>query len=217
MRLAGVLFLFIIILNVASVSFGNELTSDLDAEVKLEKISEDPTRFKTGVGLAVAEHLAIIALAVTLFVAFSSYDKRLGWVWLGARSLEGLILLYTEIRIWGLLSLAERYLVAGSVEQSNLIALGQGILQTKNTGFLLASVLFGIGTMAYSYLFVTQGVVPLNIGRSGIIFGLLWGLSNGLSLVTPSLLVLTNFSGLAILVFELLLGGWLLMYPSIAS
>ncbi len=217
MRLAGVLFLFIIILNVASVSFGNELMSDLDAEVKLERISEDPTRFKTGIGLAVAEHLAIIALAVTLFVAFSSHDKRLGWIWLGARSLEGLILVYTEIRIWGLLSLAERYSVAGSVEQSNLIALGQGILQTKNTGFLLASVLFGIGTMAYSYLFVTQGVVPLYIGRVGIIFGLLWGLSNGLSLVTPSLLVLTNFSGLAVLIFELILGGWLMLFSNTLS
>ena len=98
-----------------------------------------------------------------------------------------------------------------------MIEMGRTILQTKNTGFLLASVLFGIGTMAYSYLFVTHGVVPLNIGRVGIIFGLLWGVSNGLSLITPSLLVLTDFSGLAVLVFELLLGGWLLLYSGVSS
>jgi hypothetical protein len=97
-RIAGFLFLLIIVLNVASVSFGNELMSDLKAEAKLQRISEDPTRFKTGIGLAVAEHFTIIALAVSLFVAFSSYDKRLGWVWLVARSLEGLILMHNTIK-----------------------------------------------------------------------------------------------------------------------
>ena len=216
-RIAGFLFLLIIVVNVASVSFGNELMSDLNAEVKLQRISEDPTRFKTGIGLAIAEHLTIIALAVTLFVAFSSYDKRLGFVWLVAQSLEGLILVYTEIRIWELLSLTERYSVVGRVEQSTLIEMGRVILQTKNTGFLLASVLFGVGTMMYSYLFVTHGVAPRIIGRAGIIIGLLWGVSNGLSLVTPSLLVLTNFSGLAVLVYELLLGGWLLLFSNVTT
>ena len=49
--------------------------------------------------------------------------------------------------------MAERYTVAGSAEQGTLIEMGHAILQTKNTGFLLASVLFGIGTMTYSYLF----------------------------------------------------------------
>ena len=211
-RIAGLLFLLIIVVNIASVSYGNELMSDLNAAVKLQRISEDPTRFKKGIELAVVEHLTIIALSVTLFIAFSSYDKRLGWVWLVARSLEGLILIYTETRIWELLSLAERYLVVDITEQSTLIEMGQNILQTKNTGFLLASVLFGIGTMMYSYLFVTHGVAPLNIGRAGIIIGFLWGVSNGLSLFTPSFLVLTNLSGLAVLVFELLLGGWLLLF-----
>ncbi len=216
-RIAGILFLFIIVMNVASVSYGNELMSDLNVETKLLRIYEDPTKFKTGIGLAVVEHLAIIALAVTLFIAFSPFDKRLGWVWLVARSLEGFILVYTEIRVWELLSLAERYSVAGSAEQSTLIAMGQAILQTKNTGFLLASVLFGVGTMMYSYLFVTHGVAPLYIGRAGIIIGFFWGVSNGLSLVTSSFLVLTNLSGLAVLVFELLLGGWLLLYSNVIS
>jgi hypothetical protein len=214
MRIAGLLFLLIIALNVASVSYGNELMSDMDAETKLLVINEDPGKYRTGIGLGVVEHLAIIALSVTLFFAFSSYDRRLGVVWLVARSLEGLILIYNEVRVWELLSLAERYSVAGSAEQGTLIEMGRAILQAKNTGFLLASVLFGIGTMAYSYLFVTHGVAPLNIGRAGIIFGLFWGVSNGVSLMIPSLLVLTNFSGLAVLVFELLLGGWLLLFSN---
>ena len=95
--------------------------------------------------------------------------------------------------------------------------MGQDILAIKNTGFLLASVLFGIGTLTYSYLFVTHGVTPLVIGRLGIIFGVFYSFSNGLSLLLPSLLVLTDLSGLSILIFELGLEGWLTLYSSVTS
>ncbi len=216
-RIAGFLFLFIIVINVASVSFGNELMSDLNAEAKLQKISEDPSRYKTGIGLGVVEHLAIIALAFVLYVAFGHYDRKLGMIWIAARSVEGLILIYNEIRVWELLSIAEKYAEASGVNQVSFVALGEVVLQSKNSGFLLASIFFGIGTMAYSYLFVTHGLVPLNIGRAGIICGFLWSASNGASLVTPSLLILTNVSGLAVLIFEVLLGGWLFLYSSVTS
>lgn len=213
MRVAGFLFLAIIVLNFASVSFGNELMSDLDVEDKLRRISENQSKFKTGVFLSVAEHVAIILLAGTLFVAFSQYDRTLGWVWLGARFVEGLILLYSEVLVWGLLDLSEKYSVS-NVGQSGIVESGLSILLAKNTGFLFASVLFGVGTMAYSYVFVTNALVPLNIGRFGLVCGFLWGFSNGISLFSSSFLALTNFSGLLVLIFESVLGGWLPLFSN---
>ena len=56
MRLSGFLFLFIIITNVASVAFGNKLTRDLDSDAELQKINDDPNRFKISIVLALIEH-----------------------------------------------------------------------------------------------------------------------------------------------------------------
>jgi len=81
--------------------------------------------------------------------------------------------------------------------------------------FTFAQILFSIGTLAYSILFVTYGVVPAIIGWFGIVASILYGFGNGIILVKPNFKVLWNFGGLLILLFEVVLGGWLLYYSII--
>ena len=90
--------------------------------------------------------------------------------------------------------------------------LGRSILKTKNSSFSFAQILFSIGTLAYSILFVTYGVVPDIIGWFGIVASILYGLGNGIQLVKPNFKALWNLGGLLILLFEIILGGWLLFY-----
>ena len=212
MRLAGFLFWFIIITNLVSERFGYITFNDLDSDAKLQKINKDPKKFKIGVGIILIEHVSIIALAVMLFMAFSPNNLILGIVWTIFRISEASIQIYYKKNYWGLLNLARQYSDTNGAENKALIESGRSILQTKNSSFTFAQILFSIGTLAYSILFVTYGVVPPIIGWFGIVASIIYGFGNGINRVKPDFKALWNLGGLLILLFEIVLGGWLLFY-----
>ena len=214
MILSGFLFLFIIITNVASGIFGYKTFGDWESDAKLQKINKDPTKFKISVVLILIEHLSIISLAVALFITFSSYNIILGIVWCIFRIGEGLIQIYDKKNYWGLLNLAKQYSDISGAEKDALIDLGRNILKTKEFIFGIAQLFFSVGTIAYSILFVTSGVNPI-IGWFGIVASILYGFGNIMFLINPNFKVLWNLGGLLILLFEIVLGGWLIIYSLI--
>ena len=209
MRLSGILFLFILATGIASRALGYKL-DDYDADAKLQNIIDDPRRFRSSVGLQLIEHASIIGLAVALFAAFGSQNTALGIIWTIFRTGEGLVHFHSEIGFWGLLRLSKRYSVAGDVERKALSESGRIILHKKNSRFTLAMVLFGVGTLAYSILFVAYGVVPPIIGWLGIVVGASDILGSGIRLAKPNFVALAYAGGLLTLIFEAIIGGWLL-------
>jgi hypothetical protein len=215
MILSGVLFLFIIITNFGSGRLGYETVSDLVSDTILQKINNDPKKFQISFMLSLIEHVSIIALAVILFIVFSPYNLILGVLWTIFRIGEGLIQIYNKKNYWGLLITAKKYSGTSGAEKNELIDIGHRILKTKNSSFTFAQILFSIGTLAYSILFVTYGVVPAIIGWLGLVASILYGFSNGIKLVKPNFKALGYLGGLLILIFEVVLGGWLLFSPII--
>ena len=213
--LSGFLFWFIIITNIASGRFGYETFSDLDSEAKLQKINKDPKKFRISFVLILIEHISIVALALMLFIAFSPYNLILATVWVIFRVTEGLMQIQNKKSYWGLLNIAKRYSVTSNTERKALLFLGQIILRTKNSVFKLAQVFFSIGTLSYSILFVMYGVIPEIIGWFGIIASILYGLGNIAIFVKPNFKTTWNIGGLLILLFEMILGSWLLLSPLI--
>ena len=211
MILSGFFFWFIIITNIASGRFGYETFSGLDAEAKLQKINNNPRKFKIGTVLILIEHIGIICLAVTLFLAFNPYNMMLAVVWAISRTGEGLIQIYNKKSYWGLLNMAKRHSVSSGAEKTALIDSCRGILETKNTVFTFAQVLFSIGTLAYSILFATSAAgIPDVIGWFGIVASIIYGFGSGIKLVKTKFKALWSLGGLLILIYELILGGWLL-------
>ena len=216
--LAGFLFLFLIVMAFAGGGFGTSVEqtlSDLDSDAKLQKINNDPRKFKISVVLALIDHVTVISIAVVLFIAFSPFNIILGIAWVFFRTGEGLIQIYNKKNYWGLLNLARKYSGTSGAEKNALIDLGRSILKTKNSSFISSQILFSIGTLAYSILFATSGVVPAIIGWFGIVASIPYGLGIGIILVKPNFKVLWMFGGLLVLLFEIALGGWLLFSPLI--
>lgn len=90
---------------------------------------------------------------------------------------------------------------------------GQVILQTVTSRYTFALILWSIGTLAYSVLFVTYGVVPPIIGWLGIVTSISFGFGNGIKLVVkPGFNVLIAIGGLSAMLFEVIIGGWLLFF-----
>jgi len=208
--LCGFLFWFIIIAFFARERFGYETLGDLGSDAKLQEISNDPRKFKIGTVLALIEHVGIISLAVMLFIAFGPYNMMLGIVWAIFRIGEGLIQIYNKKDYWGLLNIARRYSGTSGAEKNALIDSGRRILKTKNATFTFAQILFSIGTLACSTMFVIYGVVSEIIGWFGIVASILIGFGCGIGLVKSNFKVLGSFGGLLALLFEIVLGGWLL-------
>jgi hypothetical protein len=212
MQLSGFLFYCIIITNIASNRFGYQTTSDLDSEADLQKINNNPRQFKIGFTLILIEHVCIILLAVMLFIAFNQYNLILGTVWVVFRGGEGLIQIFNKKNYWSLLNLAKQYSGASDTKKNSLNDLRLGVLKSKQSNFAFAQILFSIGTLAYSIVFVTSGVVPPIVGWFGIVASILYGFGNGIFFVKLNFEALWNLGGLLILLFEIVLGGWLLFF-----
>jgi len=213
--LSGFFFLLIIVLLMTAGALGYKTFGDIESEVQLQLINKDPKKFKISFGLVLMEHCTIISLAITLFIAFSPYNIILGIVWCISRIGEGLIQIYGKKEYWGLLNIAKKYSSTTDVERKELIDLSDSILKNKNSKFTFTQILFSIGTLAYSILFVTYGIVPLFIGWFGIIASIVYGLGNLIFRIKPDFEVLWNLGGLLILIFEVILGGWLLFIAQI--
>ena len=211
-RLSGFLLLFIMTAIMASVQFGNKIWDDLDPAARLQKINDDPSKFKKSVVVSFIHNFSIIAFVIVLFIAFGSYSIILGIVWIIFRIWESLILSYNDKNRWGLLNIAKQYSITKGVEKNSLSDKALTILKTKESRFKFAQIPFSIGTIAYSILFVTYGISPI-IGWLGIVASILYGFGNGIELVKPNLKVFRYFGSGMIWLFELVLGGWLLFFP----
>ena len=211
-EISGFLFLVIIVvLNIASEKYGYEIFSKLEPDVKLQSINEDPKKFRTGLMLVIFEHAVIVTLAVTLFIAFSPYSLILGVVWFVSRSLEGFIQINNKRKFLGLINIADQYQASNDAEKEGLSNQALSMLKSKNSAFTFAQLLFSIGTFAYSAVFVLFEVIPVILGWFGIVASIIYGLGNGIYRVKPNFKALWNLGGLLIFIFELVLGGWLLL------
>ncbi|MFX1495035.1 MAG: DUF4386 family protein, partial [Promethearchaeota archaeon] len=122
---------------------------------------------------------------------------------------------YDKKSYWGLLNIALKYSDTSGTKKDTLIDSGRNILKTKEFRFAIAQILFFIGTLAYSILFVTYGVVPIIIGWFGIVASILYGFGNVIFLLKSNFKILWNIGGLLIFLFEVVLGGWLLFFSPI--
>lgn len=215
MIISGLLFWLIIITNVSSERFGYKTLNDLEPKAKLETIGKKPKAFKISVVLILIEHMSIIALAVMLFVVFGSYSLLLGIIWLLSRTLEGLIQIYYKKIYWKLLDLAKHYQTATETEKNTLVGSARALLKTKTTTFTFAQILFSIGTLAYSILFVAYDLLPAIIGWFGIVAAVLYGLGNWLTPIQPKFKYALFPGALLILIYEIVLGGWLIFVHTI--
>ncbi|MHA2116861.1 MAG: DUF4386 domain-containing protein [Candidatus Thorarchaeota archaeon] len=210
MFLTGFLFLFILVLNIPMLALGYKMElGESTSEAELQKINDDPKRFKITIGLALIEHGCVIALPIMLFIVFGFYSLILGIVWVIFRTGEGLIQFLNEKNYWGLLSISEQYLGASEAKKNSLSGLALTIFKTKESRFKLAMVFWAVGTFAYSVMFVTFGIAPLLLGWFGIVVSILVGFGNGMHLVKPKFNVLLAIGGLSAILFELIIGGWL--------
>jgi len=134
----------------------------------------------------------------------------LGIVWLIFRTGEGLIQFINEPNYWGLLNIARQYSGASGAEKKSLSDLARRIFKTKDYRFKFVMICWSIGTLAFSIVLVTSGVVPTIIGWLGIVASILVGFWNGIKIVKLNVKDFSAIGGLSAILFEIIIGVWLL-------
>ena len=209
MKLCGLLYIYILITNAASVGLGNR-TGETDSVAKFPIISENPGRFRMGVIVAIASHLGIVAITGTLFQAFSPFNRQLALIGSLARLGEALAMIYGEATVLRLIDLAREYALTDNIKES-LRLLEDQILQTKNNGVDLGLLLLSVGAIAYCFSFVQSRAVPSMFAWLGLAagsvsaVGILIKLASGYDTVAV-------IGMLLMMAFEVTFGGWLILY-----
>ena len=150
-----------------------------------------------------------------LFTVFSPYNLILGIVCIIFRIGEGLIQYINEPHYWGLLNIAKQYSGSNGAEKASLSELARTIFKTKDTRFKFAMICWSVGTLAYSIVIVTSEVIPQIIGGIGIVASILVGFTTGTKLAKLNVKDFTTIGGLTAILFEVIIGGWLLFSPLI--
>jgi hypothetical protein len=194
------------------------LPKHYETDAKLQDINKDPKKFKIGIIFALIEHFCVVFLPIMLFLAFFHLNIILGIIWMIFRIIEGSTQVYIEKGYWRLLNISKNYLINDKTEKSSLFNSYQNILQIKSSRFAFAMICWSIGTFAFSIVLITYGIAPSYIGWLGLVASILIGISNVIKLVKPKFKayqLLSSIAGLLSIVFEVLIGGWLLWYSFI--
>ena len=221
MRLSGFLFLLILVLQIVMAAFGYILEptpKHYESDAKLQQFNSKPKRFKIGIGLALIEHFCVITLAIMLFFVISLYSILLGIVLIIFRVAEGAIQVYIEKDYWGLLSIAKQYSVTSGTERDSLMDSYRSILKAKSNRFTFAMIGWSIGTLAFSIGLISHALAIPFIGWLGIVASILIGFANGMRLVKPDVKAYETFSsisGILSILFEVLIGISLMIFPPI--
>lgn len=194
-------------------AFGYKLDiDDLDAE--LQMINKDSKKFQISIGIALFHNVCVIILTLLLFIVFSPYNVILGIVWTIFRIGEGLILSYNDLFYRRLLNLAKKYSGSSGAEKTSLSDLASTMTKTKSSRFAFAMIFWSIGTLAFSIVLVAYGIAPI-AGWIGIVSSILVGFGNGIKYVKSKKVLFESIGGLVALLFEILVGAWLLIFPPI--
>jgi hypothetical protein len=212
MKLSGFLFLFILVLYFTKLALGNADNADVDPDAELQKINNHPKRIRVSIVVAYIHHFCVVLLPIILFITFSSYGVILGIVWTVFRVGEGLILINNERSYWGLLKVVNQYIISDGTDKKSLRDLTLRTLQTKFSRFSLAMIFWSFGTLAFSIMLITSGVVPVVLGLLGIVASISVGFYNSFFLVKRTTIAALSIGGLSAILFEVVIGVRLLFF-----
>jgi len=213
MRLSGFLFLFILVLYMILLPVLGYKGEIGDPDAELQKINDHPKKFQISIGLSIIHNVIVITLTIMLFIVFGPpYNIILGIVLIIFRIGEGLILIYNDKNYEGLLNIARKYSGTSGTEKTSLSDLVRSFTKTRSSRFAFAMICWSIGSLAFSILLVTYAVVPLFIGWLGIVASISVGFANGAKLMKHNIMVLMVIGGLVAILFEVLIGVWLLFF-----
>ena len=208
-RVAGFTFLFYIAAGVAGMVLFDGATGTEGIAGKLARIGQHASDVRVTVLLSLLCCVAALVLAAALYGITRDEDPDLAVLALTCRVGEGVLGAITMLATLGLLWLGTAE--AGARDATPSFALGAFLLKVREWGNTIGAALFSLGSTLFSYLLLRGRMVPVALAWLGVVASVLLVL--GLPLQLAGFLggPVTWLMWLPMLVFEVVLGLWLLI------
>ena len=132
-------------------------------------ISTNENKVLLGVLLELIAAGAVAGTAIALFPIFKKHSEGLALGYVGARIIEGVIIIVAAIGALLLLTLSREY-VAGAPDASSFQTLGTLFLAVRDWSSLLGpNIVLGLAALMLSYLFYQSRLVPRWLSVWGLI------------------------------------------------
>jgi len=164
--IAAVLFLIALVLNVAATSIYKPV---VDAPDYLSRIYPKRTSVTIGILLDFICAPAMILIPVVLFPILKIFSERIALGYVVLRLLEGILHIYLAINSLSLISLSQRYVIAGGSDGSTFQTLGSSIHATIEWATLLYIIVYAMGAFLFYSLLFGSRLIPRWLSGWGLL------------------------------------------------
>jgi hypothetical protein len=208
-RLLGAAFLLVIVTSAIGGTVFNSAVGSGSISDILIRISQQPTLMRISILADLANGLAIVVLAVLLYMVLNKQNKTIALIALGWWLAEALFDPISRIGAAALIPLSQDFVKAGAPDHSYYQTFGEFLYAgVARQGYTIHMFFYCAGGILWYYLFYTSKYIPRVIS----LFGLL-AASVGLVGIVLELLgyALPIVVYLPIGLFELTVGFWLML------
>ena len=206
-RLAGAMFLLYIATAFPLTIMAGRAAAGDGVAAKLASIAAHAPLMRITIVLSWVVSVEALLLAVALYGLTRDVDRDLALLGFTFRATEGVL---NAITFTGM---GQLWLATGGVTAApeSVQALGAMFFKVETWQFLTSATLFALGSTVFSWLLLRSRAIPVSLAWLGVVASVL------LVVVLPARLVgavgspITEIVWLPMLVFELVLGVWLLV------
>src|ERR1700693_5766144 len=207
-RIAGFTFLFYIVAGIASLVLFSRATGGQAITEKLASIAQHVLQLRLTIVLGLLQAVCAFVLAVTLYAITRDQDSDLAMLALIFRVGEGLLAAISTRAALEMLWLGTS---AGPTAPDTVTLQVLGTYLLARPDWIMAAVLFAMGSTLFSYLFLRGRTIPVPLAWIGVIASILLLVVLPLQLAEFVRGPVTFYVWIPMLAFEVPLGFWLLI------
>lgn len=175
-------------------------------------VADNAFQYRLAVFIDLMGVVALIALVVSLYHLLKPINQYLALLALGWRIGEVILLAGSRIPDILILTLSQKIALTPGNGTTELNYLAQMLITGSIQGVGLAMVFFSIGSIFYNYLFYKGKAIPFYLALLGLIGAVIVTISTVLSIIIDLPPALANYAWVPILLFEFILGVYLIVY-----
>jgi len=212
-RLAGLMFIIVIVISVLSGSLLTPLNYKMigppdNISETMINFSDNPTRVQLSIVGFLIEAVAIVLLTVLLYTTLKKQNKIIARWAFGLWIIEAVAIAVREINAFSLLYTAQEFVKAGTPDSSYFQTLGSLFYKLMHFSYDAQMVFYCVGGILFYYLFLKSKYVPKVLPIWGIIAASLGFIGELFALFGYDVPL---YVFLPILPFELAIGLWLVV------
>lgn len=212
-RICGVLYVTTVLAFLVSNLFLKEQLVDAENIANtLELVGDNALQYRLAISIDFLAMVAVMALAVSLYVILKPINPYLALLALGWRIGEVVLQAGAKVPDYLLLTLSQSAAASSGSQTAELVSLGQMLVAGSIQAVWLSFVFLSVGSIFNNFLFYKSKGIPRILAVYGLISTGLYGLGSVAALVIDLPEGLVQGLLLPLVLFELLLGFYLAIF-----